>query len=321
MSSLQLVLSFVLLLIVELMYFLLARKYSIVDHPNERTLHERPTIRGGGVVFYFAVILYGIFTGWFELWFFVGLTLVSVIGLLDDVISLKSSIRFLVQVMAFGFLFYELNLWSLELWIVLLMWIVAVGTLNAYNFMDGVNGMTGGYSLVTMGSLIAVDQTRIDFVDDSFLWFIVMALVVFNFFNFRKKAICFAGDVGSYSMAFIIIYLLLLLSIKSNNYIFILFLALYGIDTVLTILHRLLRKENIFKPHRFHLFQVLVSHYKLSHLQVSSIYLVVQLIVNVILMACLNQSHGAQYMIGMGILFMLASLYSVLKGSRRFSRI
>lgn len=313
MGNLTLLFSFLILVFIELGYFSLARRFGIVDRPNDRTLHELPTIRGGGVIFYIVVVLYFIFSGRLEIWFLIGLSLVSAVGLLDDIFNLKSSIRFIFQVAAFWLLFWGLGWLSFGFLIVLITSVVVVGTLNAYNFMDGVNGMTGAYSLVALGSLIVINLYHVNFIDKNFLTLIVLSLIIFNFFNFRKKAVCFAGDVGSYSIAFIVIYLILLASIKTGNFIFVLFLALYGVDTALTIVHRLLRKENIFKPHRLHLFQVLVYHYKISHLGISSIYAFTQLLINGLLFACLGIDQSTQYIIGLVILFLLVSVYVSLK--------
>ena len=309
MGNLTLVFSFLMLVLVELGYFSLARRFGIVDRPNDRTLHEIPTIRGGGVIFYIAVVFYFIISGGLDIWFLIGLSLVSAVGLLDDIFNLKSSIRFILQVAAFWLLFWGLGWLSLGFLILLIASVVVVAALNAYNFMDGVNGMTGAYSLVTLGSLIIINQYHVKFVDNNFLILIVLSLIIFNFFNFRKKAVCFAGDVGSYSIAFIVIYLILMVSIKTGNFIFILFLAVYGVDTALTIVHRLLRKENIFKPHRLHLFQVLVYHYRISHLGIAGIYAFTQLLINGLLFACLGFGHSTQYIVGLVILFLLVSVY------------
>ncbi len=309
----MLILSFGLLVLVELGYFSVARKAGIVDHPNDRTLHELPTIRGGGVVFYFSVILYTVYSGSLNLWFLAGLTFVAAVGLLDDIISLGSTVRFTIQVAAFGLVLVEMGVFSMGVLFALLIWTVAVAALNAYNFMDGVNGMTGGYSLVAVGTLYQLNQTYAHFVDKYLLIIIIMSLTIFTFFNFRRKAVCFAGDVGSYSIAFVILYLLLLVSVKSGNYIFILFLALYGVDTALTIVHRLIRRENIFKAHRLHLFQVLVYRYNLSHRTVSLVYVLVQLVINAVLIGCLGLSQSYQYLIGIGILLLLSAVYVYLK--------
>jgi len=86
---------------------------------------------------------------------------------------------------------------------VLVALIVCVGIINAYNFMDGINGITGGYSLSVLLPLIYLNTTD-NFISQDYLYVVGMSLLVFCFFNFRKKAKCFAGDVGSISIAFIL---------------------------------------------------------------------------------------------------------------------
>lgn len=271
---------FVILFMLELTYFRVADRYNIIDKPNQRSLHSEITIRGGGIIFSVAAFLYFFFYGMQYPYFFVGLLLISLISFLDDIYSLSNRYRIIVHFFSIFLLLHEVGLYpQMGLWIVAMM-VVLVGILNAYNFMDGVNGMTGGYSLVNLFSLFILNNCCIKFIDNELIVFLSLGVLVFVFFNFRKKAKCFAGDVGSISIAFIIIFLLILLIMKTNQGSFILFLSLYGIDTTFTIVIRLLLKESIFKAHNKHLFQLLVSKSKLSHLQVSLIYGLLQLLIN-----------------------------------------
>ena len=112
--------------------------------------------------------------------------------------------------------------------------------------MDGINGITGGYSLILFLTLLWINKYQVQFVDESLLLVIIISLPVFNFFNFRKKAACFAGDIGSISMAFIVCFLLTKLIFKTAQPLYILLLVVYGIDAVFTIIIRLLKKENVF---------------------------------------------------------------------------
>lgn len=143
--------------------------------------------------------------------------------------------------------------------------------------MDGINGITGLYSLVVLGGLQYVNFQVETFIEPDMIWLSIMASSVFLYFNFRKKAKCFAGDVGSVSIAFWIIFLLLKLIMITENYSYILFLSVYGVDTVLTILHRLKLRHNIFDAHRLHFYQILANDQGWSHLWVSSIYAGLQL--------------------------------------------
>ena len=104
----------------------------------------------------------------------------------------------------------------------------------------------------------------------------LISVLVFNFFNFRPRARCFAGDVGSVSMAFIVLYVLGTLILKTGDLSWIVFLAVYGVDSVLTIVHRLMLKENIFGPHRKHAYQIMANELKIPHVVVSTVYAVLQ---------------------------------------------
>lgn len=165
---------------------------------------------------------------------------------------------------------------------VLVAYILAIGLINAYNFMDGINGITGLYTLVVMGSLLYVNQKIKVFIDADFIQYAMMASLVFLFFNFRKKAKCFAGDVGSIAIAFWVIYLVLKLILVTNSLVWLLFLAVYGVETVCTILHRLYLKENIFEAHRLHLYQVLSNEYKMQHRWVAAFYGIAQVVISVL---------------------------------------
>jgi UDP-GlcNAc:undecaprenyl-phosphate GlcNAc-1-phosphate transferase len=313
MTSLELTLSALLMIVIEWAYFGVARRFGIVDRPNDRSLHAQPTIRGGGVIFFVAICLYCFFSKELNLMFLLTLTLVSVVGFLDDALNMNSSVRLAVQTVSFMLLFYNLGIQTMYGLPVMAVFIfLGVAALNAYNFMDGVNGMTGGYTLVVLGSLFYVNGFQ-PFIGADLFLIVLFSLLVFLFCNFRNRALCFAGDVGSTSIAFILIYMISMAIIVTGNFIFILFLSVYGVDAALTIAHRILRKENIFKAHRLHLYQVIVHHYKIPHLVISGMYMVLQLIVNAMIVVNLPQQPGYQYLIGGLIVVALSAAYIVIK--------
>ncbi len=303
------------LVIIELGYFKMARSLSILDKPNDRSLHERPTIRGGGIIFPLALVFFYGVGGATNYLFLFSLLAIAAVGFLDDLMDLSRLVRFGVQAVAMLLVFYELHIFAHALWVILILWIVAIGTINAYNFMDGINGITSGYSFVVVTSLLFVNNNVITFVDNDLLFVMMIALVVFSFFNFRKKAICFAGDVGSLSIGFGVLYLILKLIMVSHNYIFVLFLAVYGVDSVLTIVHRLLLKQNIFKAHRLHLYQVIISEKGAPHLLLTISYMIAQLIVNSLIIFSLDLGLSTQYLVGWIILFILGLVYLLVKRS------
>ena len=237
----------VLLFLAELFYFKVADKYNIIDKPNERSSHTRITLRGGGVIFYFGALVYFLTSGF--------------------------------HFSAMALMFYQWGLFSLSWWWIIIALIICTGIINAYNFMDGINGITGGYSLVVLLSLAYINEEVTPFVEQDLIYTVIMSVLVFCFFNFRKKARCFAGDVGSVSIAFILLFLLGKLIIQTGDFSWIILLSVYGVDSVLTIFHRLMLHENIGLPHRKHLYQLMANELRIPHVVVSVIYMVLQFLI------------------------------------------
>lgn len=270
----------VILMAAELIYFKIADKCNIVDKPNTRSSHTKVVLRGGGIIFLFGVWLWAAFSGLLYPWFMVGLTMIAVVSFFDDVHSVPNWARLIVQFTAMFFMFHELGIlqWNMW-WAVLIAWIVCVGIINAYNFMDGINGITGAYSLAVLLPLIYVNS-KTPFIDMPFLIVTGLATLVFCFFNFRKRAKCFAGDVGAIGMAFILIFAVGKLMVMENDLTYIVFFTVYGVDTVLTICHRIILHEHLGEAHRKHAYQIMANELKMPHTLVSSIYMVMQLVIS-----------------------------------------
>ena len=271
----------VLLFSMELIYFKVADKYNIIDKPNERSSHSSITLRGGGIIFYFGGLLYFLSAGFQYVWFFAGLTLITLISFADDLKSCSVKLRLTIHILAMLLMFSQWGLFSYPWYFIIICLALCAGILNAYNFMDGINGITGGYSLVLIVSLWYINNYQLTFVDNELLYFVGIALLVFNFFNFRPKAKCFAGDVGAMTIAFILVFLIGMLILKTGDFIYIILLVVYGIDTVLTIIHRLMLRENIFDAHRKHAYQIMANELKIPHIIVSLIYMLLQGMINV----------------------------------------
>ncbi|MDR0295627.1 MAG: glycosyltransferase family 4 protein [Prevotellaceae bacterium] len=268
------------LFIAMLLYFRIADKFNIIDKPNERSSHTAVTIRGGGVVFWLAALLY-LLTCDADNWaFFVGITLIAAVSFWDDISSLSNKLRIVIHFVAISLVFYNLELYqNLPWWQLLMAYVFFVGTLNAYNFMDGINGITGLYSLVVLAGLQYVNWEVIAFVNPDLITYPMLTCLVFLYFNARKRAKCFAGDVGSMTIALWIVTLLLILMVTTGSVLWILFLLVYGVDTVCTILHRLYLRQNIFKAHRLHFYQVLANERKMAHVKVSATYALLQALI------------------------------------------
>lgn len=295
----------VLLFVAELFYFRVADKFNIIDKPNERSSHSRITLRGGGIIFYFGALAYFLSNHWEYPWFMLALTLITFISFVDDVRSTSQGLRLVFHFTAMALMFYQWGLFSLSWWWIIIALIICTGIINAYNFMDGINGITGGYSLVILGALAYINSEITTFVEPALINTVLCAVLVFCFFNFRKKAKCFAGDVGSVSIAFILLFLIGKLIIKTEDFSWIILLSVYGVDSVLTIIHRLMLHENIGLPHRKHMYQLMANELKIPHVGVSLIYMGAQALV--ILGYFCFVRYGYWYLLG--IIVLLSSIY------------
>lgn len=206
--------------------------------------------------------------------------MIAVISFIDDVHSVPNRYRIIVHFASMLFMFYQWGIFTeSQWWIALIALIVCIGIINAYNFMDGINGITGGYSLAVLIPL-AIINFHTEFVDMNLIWTVIVSVIIFCFFNFRKKAKCFAGDVGAVSIAFLILFILGDLIITTGNFWYILFLCVYGIDSVLTICHRIILHENIFDAHRKHAYQLMANELKIPHVFVAGFYMTLQLTIS-----------------------------------------
>ena len=290
----------VLLFVAELFYFRVADKFNIIDKPNERSSHSRITLRGGGIIFYFGALAYFLSNHWEYPWFMLALTLITFISFVDDVRSTSQGLRLVFHFTAMALMFYQWGLFSLSWWWIIIALIICTGIINAYNFMDGINGITGGYSLVVLVALAYINSEITTFVEPALINTVLCAVLVFCFFNFRKKAKCFAGDVGSVSIAFILLFLIGKLIIKAEDFSWIILLSVYGVDSVLTIIHRLMLHENIGLPHRKHMYQLMANELKMPHVVVALIYMVAQAVIIMGYISC--QSYGYTFLLCMVLL-------------------
>jgi UDP-GlcNAc:undecaprenyl-phosphate GlcNAc-1-phosphate transferase len=316
MSLSILIISIIILFAAELLYFKIADYYNIIDKPNYRSSHTQITIRGGGIIFTAAILIFSFYASLNYPYFLLGLFLISLISFIDDISELSSKIRILFHLVAVALLFYQMDMFALPVYLILLALLFVIGTINAINFMDGINGITGGYALVALVTLYFINSIN-SFTSTSLLIIAILAILVFNFFNFRKKAKCFAGDVGSVSLAFIILFFLLQLIIKTENTGYFVLLLLYGLDAVSTIIFRLIRKENIVEAHRSHFYQFLANERKMPHVVVALIYMVVQVVINLIWITFLSASNLKLTLFIVVATVIFVATRFLLEGSRR----
>ena len=330
---------FLLLLGLELGYFKVADRFNIIDKPNERSSHSTIVLRGGGIIFTLAMVVWYLWFGWgcastgsatalgidsatvsgidaanvlgtdsatvlgtvsgivsgsvsgiamAYLPFMCGLVLIAGVSFWDDVQSLPDSVRLVAQFVAIALMFWSMGIMHWELWwVVLIALIVCVGTTNIINFMDGINGITAAYALAVLVPLLILDvrssmENVARFIEPSYLIVAIIGVLVFCLFNFRPKgkAKCFAGDVGSIGMAFIMLFAIGKLIVQTVDVTYVIFIMIYAVDGCFTIFHRIMLHENLGQAHRKHAFQLMANELKMGHITVSLIYMGLQLAVS-----------------------------------------
>ena len=301
----------VLLLAAELIYFRIADKCNIIDKPNERSSHSTIVLRGGGIIFAISIIVWMIWQMVQGEWltvngylpFVIGLVLVAGVSFWDDIHSLPDSLRMIVQIFSILLMFWSVGLFSVEslglsvesqLWSYVLMGLIViialffcVGATNFINFMDGINGITAAYAIAMLLPLALVNGSWLKvhgfgFIEPSYLIVAIIGVLVFSIFNFRPKgkAKCFAGDVGSIGIAFIILFALGRLMVATGDVSYIVFFLLYGVDGTMTIIHRIMLHEHLGEAHRKHAYQLMANELGMSHVAVSLLYMVIQLVIS-----------------------------------------
>lgn len=308
----------VVLLVAELAYFRIADHYNIIDKPNERSSHSTIVLRGGGVIFAISMVIWFVWQMMQGEWcivqgympFLCGLVLIAGVSFWDDIKSLPDSVRLVAQFTAILLMFWSIGImqWSMW-WVIPIALFVCIGATNFINFMDGINGITAGYSLAMLVPMLLVNRSlgKLEmtggplemtggglemtkgaemtvgaFVDESYLIVAIIGVLVFSIFNFRPKgkAKCFAGDVGSIGIAFIILFALGRLMLITQDVSYFVFFLVYGVDGTLTIAHRIMLHENLGQAHRKHAYQLMANELKMCHVTVSLIYMGLQMAVS-----------------------------------------
>lgn len=288
----------------------MVKRVRILDVPNERSSHDKPIPKSGGVVIVatfllgvLAVYLFGDATliqkKYFFGFFFASL-FIAAISLYDDIrerpffFKLMGQVVATAVVMIFGIVIHEITIpmvGKVQLgWLAyLLTFLWIVGLTNAYNFMDGLNGMAAGPAVIT-----AFFMSLISFhAGSTFVYIICYAIIAgalgFMVFNFPHAKL-FMGDVGSAFLGFLFANIAIIAALYDHShtsfFVIPLLLFHYIFDTTFTFFRRLFRKENVFSAHREHLYQ-LFNRLGYSHVFVSCWHFSVNIL----------QGIGAWYML------------------------
>jgi UDP-N-acetylmuramyl pentapeptide phosphotransferase/UDP-N-acetylglucosamine-1-phosphate transferase len=272
------------------------RKRAILDHPNERSSHSAPVPRGGGIpVVALTLILWAMpFRGTLDpatLLMLAAAGILAIISWIDDIRSLSPAIRLSVQCSAVligvyslpadGLLFQGL----MPVWLdTVLMCFVWLWFVNLFNFMDGIDAISGIETITICGGMVIL--IGIYQIADLDLWYPLTlggSIIGFLWWN-RPPARIFLGDVGSITIGFFLGWLLINLA-TSGNWVSALILPLYYLsDATFTLIKRGLRGEKVWQAHREHFYQQALQSGK-SHTQVSRAILTAN--IGLILMAVL----------------------------------
>lgn len=326
------VIAFSILIILSYLLVCLIRRYAerrqIIDHPNERSSHVTPTPRGGGLAIVVLVIVTGVWSMKaaapnHALIYLACGAVIAYLGWRDDLHSLSTTVRFAVQglvaaVSIYGLGYFkavtiplvgELQLGAVGV-VITFLWII--GLTNAYNFMDGIDGIAGGVALAGgLGWMLLATNAH-----SPFAFWIALAIAAsslgFLGHNWSPAKI-FMGDVASTFLGYTFAVLPLLSSDKSGDALMLgtLLMWTFIMDAGVTFIRRALQRENIFAAHRTHLYQRLVIG-GYSHAAISTLYISLTLLAGLL---CYAWSWGQVYappliILGLPLLWILLSRYT-----------
>ena len=293
---------FLLLAFISVMGVYLIRRYAerrqIMDHPNERSSHSMPTPRGGGLAIVLIVMGAG---GWSaseagldrSLVYLISGAVIAWLGWRDDVHSLSPRVRFTVQGLVAAVSIYGLGYFKFvtiplfgELYLgwvgILITFLWIVGLTNAYNFMDGIDGIAGGVALAAaLGWMMLASNMQ-----NGFVFWVSLAVAAgslgFLFHNWSPAKI-FMGDVASTFLGYTFAVLPLLSADQGGDALMLgtLLMWTFIMDAGVTFIRRALKREQLFSAHRTHLYQRLViGGYK--HATISVLYILLTLLAGIL---------------------------------------
>ena len=244
-------------------------RYKVVDRPTARSSHTAPKPRGGGIAVISSIAIGSLLLGFCSITlpeniFIVGIftLLVAFISWIDDYRGLSPLVRLAFQFFCVFITLFNIDAISLVPTTQIPNWIIICGLglcwvwfVNLYNFMDGIDGITGVQTIcITLGIIVlsATGSLPTEMVAPASI--VSAATIAFLFFNWPPSQI-FLGDVGSVSLGFLIGWMLLELVGSGQWAAAIILPGYYLCDATFTLLRRLLSGEKVWSPHREHFYQ------------------------------------------------------------------
>ncbi len=279
---------YVILLLVaaEMLFLLLARRSGFVEVKyREAGADTRKPLKGAGIIFWVAALLYAIFNpSEFAWWFFGGITLVAAVGFWDDARIASTWARLILHLAAASIAFHVTGVFEeITWWNVVVAYVGFIGVLYTFKFMDDAHGMTGLYSLSVLLPLLFINHYTETLTGEDFLAYPILAASVFLVFNLGKRSV--TGDVGSLSVGFWITTALIMLITETGDWIWIGLVMVHGVDTIMTMGHRTFLRKPLLKREKLHFYQVMTNELRLDERLVSIVYTVIQLGISALLIA------------------------------------
>lgn len=263
----------IVLILTELFYIRLIDKTSLFSALEERKKDERPVWSGAGLLFYLGMLLFSILHNFIYPWFFIAITLLAVVGLWNTIKPVPWIIQHIALWSALLAMYYELNFYESHLWC--LITIVLVGsvlTMYAFRAMDGVNRISGGYSFVVLLVLGFINARMVPFIDGMYLYIAIVTAFILCLFNLKFRMRAFCGEAGPGMLAIIVLFALCKLLIATNDMSYLILLIVYIVDSILTLVYRIIRCENVFETEGKHVYQLLITRQNQSPIVVSALY-------------------------------------------------
>lgn len=297
----------------------IARKKELLDHPNARSSHTRPTPKGGGLaimVTFYAALAYLYTEAMLDPKLFFALLSalpVVIISLIDDIYPLSARLRLGIQLLSAAIALYALGgVETLDLsrfsfsgiWLNLVALFVIVWMSNLYNFIDGIDGYAASQAIIVgLGAYLLLD---------SFSGLLVAAASAgFLLFNWHKASI-FMGDVGSAPLGFIFAVLMLYDAGTPNFLAWMMLLSLFWFDATLTLLRRLKRGEKLSVAHKKHAYQRL-TQVGYSHDKVVLLSIGINLLIIAALFISSQESYLYLFLVLLVLLYTLTKLIDNMK--------
>lgn len=272
------------LLVAEGIFVAVSRRKGLVFGAGKPDVAKGGACTAGGWVFMAAMWLGAALAPQHNIMFVCGATLLGLTSLIDDFRPIDFKLRLLVQAVCMALMMWQLSPTGWQWWLVGIVAVAGVGTINGYNFMDGINGITPMYGLAVLGPLIWLNA-RLGFMEMEILILAAIAACIFALFNARSRTLCFAGDTGSTVLAFILFFAMARLIEATGQWGYAGFMAVYWVDSGLTLLRRVARGEDVTTRHLTHAYQLLVWRRGVAQLLVAGAYAAAQLVLSICILA------------------------------------